>query len=94
MESESKLLLEIQKDKHFFESEVTRLKGIMTKMEENYLDPDSMRKLEAVRKEAKKQLARNEHLIKELIKTSYEEIQAHQEEVQHYHDVINYSYPE
>ena len=45
VESEAKLLLEIQKDKHFFEAELTRLKSLMTKMEENYLDPDSMRKL-------------------------------------------------
>lgn len=50
VESENKLLLEIQKDKLFFESELTRLKNLMKKMEENYLDPDSVRKLDMVRK--------------------------------------------
>lgn len=65
------MLSEIHKDKTFFESELSRLKGLMNKMEENYLDPDSVRKLESIRKEAKKQVDRNEQLIRQLVNSSF-----------------------
>jgi hypothetical protein len=40
-------------------------------MEQDYLDPDSMRKLQMVKKEAQKQISRNEQLMKNLISSSF-----------------------
>lgn len=78
VESEAKLLQEIKKDKQFFENELTRLKTMMNRMEEDYIDPDSMRKLQMVKKEAQKQIKRNEQLMKNLISSSFAEIHSHE----------------
>ena len=68
--SQTKLL----EDKEFFGREVHRLHAILSQMERGYVDPLTAKKLEQLKKEAKKQINRNEYLMKELIKNTYESI--------------------
>jgi|JI9StandDraft_2_1071091.scaffolds.fasta_scaffold331633_1 hypothetical protein len=72
--SQTKLLEEINSDKEFFGREVHRLHAILSQMERGYVDPLTAKKLEQLKKEAKKQINRNEYLMKELIKNTYESI--------------------
>lgn len=64
MGSEARLIEEINSDKEFLNRDVQRLNTIIQKMEQNYIDPLTVKKLEVLKKEAKKQISRNEYLIK------------------------------
>lgn len=51
-----------------------RLNSIIHQLEGSYIDPQTAKKIEVLKKEAKKQINRNEYLIKELIKNTYDDI--------------------
>lgn len=73
--SQTRLREEINSDKEFFEREVHRLHSLLAQMERGYVDPHTAKKLEQLKKEAKKQINRNEYLMKELIRNTYDTLE-------------------
>jgi uncharacterized protein YcbK (DUF882 family) len=60
VDSHERLVTEINNDKEFFNREVRRLNEIIRQMEKTYVDPLTIKKIDNLKKEARKQISRNE----------------------------------